>query len=1150
MDCPKTTLIACFLHLERLKREDKLLLGKGDVEKIITKIKDGFSNFMLEVEKFEESKADTPHPINNFFLCSKSVMGSVNYVKDDLDLSRVKRDKETEFKVITKHELEVDIESFIIESNKVEHQIKQEAEKIILSNSGQESESIVASTSDISILKNRFFSSLSLFCDANDIYVEEKDLFSFSDDYIKLYSSLTNLSELRSGSEFLKVCKIDTDYDNGTVSTLLSSNNLQSALEDKFKDFLGYFKEAEENQLKKFLAELPEIRSGGGIRGTKSVFERNFMANNKDFIKNLETAESFDLTMELKTNDIFNPIITKNRRGGASETFLLKNSIYSTPLDETLVKKIKNNILPDKITINLNNTVPVMEIGIDEEREDVKKIRVCSGQSSTAYSYNSSVSSDGSVSLLAIDESDSGAKGNKSIVARDMAKNSLNVIVATGTGATAGKPQDIGYQQAYSGDIKDVELVAQKYQEQCGVFEIKSSFTKKLFLLLNTNRGAEETFKSKVIEYQNLKKDKAGANLAKIADELVKTLLQHMRNRDDLGVDDINVYDAGKDTTNILKAFLNQKIWLKVSSLSGSEMLKRLLFDDANNSGRFVKSVAGISSIKNYTSMIKSFNANPSITNREILTGKKETISFVDSMEYHATRENIAKRENLEELADSNILYPKAVEAYLSLQASMNYTREMYYFLVGNFQNMIDSIEGRDDISKKNLQEILPRGVEAKDFIYSISKSGTSTEDDIVSLYSQYLKNNGDINAIQEDKRELLGHVIDVFEKIFIDKYLRGKEPQQYKKFEFSEIYLPEKFSNIFGDDAYLAKEFYFENGYPNRMTASGLEPIKFSTDVVLKKESLKDVQGSGVLLRLSLVDLSSKDVIDLFTSKGRDEEIRKAIERGINFILPTSRVAGSVNNILSSVVIADNRSNPEKPIAIHCVKNSEVGAIVKNIKENSNDFLERNNKSLEAHEANAIANQVKKADSKGIQYAVAGSYIALARGLDLSETSLTICSDALEKSQEFIQLMARSYNPSKDKLHANIMLFNGGKDCGLTIPTKNKNDAERVWMAIQETLEVDENGYLILDDSPEKEAVAREMFLDGSFQPKPTYSNLINSGSMQSYLVYKGAMGGTLSDTKQTNVKNILEYSDMYASKIRIETGIDVNSEKGRDYN
>jgi hypothetical protein len=1199
MDCPKNIIKACFLYLDRMEKEGKLLLRDGDIEKIIKDVEKEFEGYMESVQKYEKKIQKLPYPeLPQFHIVSKYLISGANFVKEKGTVSLSDETKKI-VSMKSDHDINAEIEVFTVYADAEKDLQNRITESISLENDNLAYFG-VDSTSDglknvESIVMGHISSYLEQYHGQSNIFDrEEKQNLSNVIIGIALRLSKNEYVSSRGNNPVDYKMLLDEKTIDDIKEAIASMQTLKNTIDREHVDIegvIGYIKDEVNRDFKEFLTSIPLLRSSSHKALIDEFSTRYRTDANSSFLEGFQKAKGMQLEVSFTPVDSqFNFFYSKGTRN-SSEMKFVTISTELEYLTEDLNRKEIKSVKPKEITVDVSKTTVSTQFTFDD---DVPLVKECSERSDRKYFYNSSLS-DGRIKIEVVDESDSAPKGGGATVMRDIARNASNIIAGTGTGITGTAKSVVG-QIAYSGTIDNIEELERQYTELCGVFEIKSPYVRLLTSLIRSDSEIALYFKNSVVQIREQFQKKDRNNLDKIYDEFTKEIIQKC-SFVGLNVEDVNVFDARNSTRAILESLAKDKD-IKSGGMSGVQLIEHCLYAPNNN---FVKEVSGIQA-GILTSLINSqSDTNIGITTRENLTGLKESINFIDSNVYHNVSGSIKSKEKpaIMQAFDKNNLSVKIQKEYLYKNAEKNYTSQIQTFLRANFDFFIKALKSKDSGGLNNLALVSAVADQtSNDFIFNISKSGTSTNDDVVSLYAEYLSNNGEFSEktllklkssspdgedrfegmseeeIKKAKKyekerekyikengltecEMLNQSIDAFHacvKVFQEEFLEktvlrsrmtdseidsdnqnrddGEVGQSVYEMNY---YLPKELYNLYGDSTGLTSFVSFKDAYPYKTEDNS--KIIFSIPTTFMKEKWKEFAEEPVFYQTSLTNSELKDIVDNFTSKGKEELLCKSIAKDKEkAVVVSSRKIASVFNLYDIVSVASQRNEQDKPLIIMPVSTPDIEEAVRNI---DKDFLKRYNIDIKTVKSENVATEISKANSKQLQYVLVSNYTPIARGLSLAETDRTIITNPIAKKGDGIQLLARGINPSKKILETNINLHDGGENIDLSIKYgANAGEINDFLGEVSELIAYKDGRLYLSDENHDLESLAVEIADNNKLcSVGRTYTDKINDELREANKVYKGFTSGEYADTKETSFEKILVLTNPYIDKFQSQS-------------
>jgi len=1145
MKCPESVIKATFLYLDRMEKEGNLIVTPEDIKDIICDVEKNFDKYLSSANKYEKQKNELPFPeIPQFHVVSKHLIAGANYINEKGSINIVDEKKivsiRTNYDVLPSLEVfnvdnavDVDLEQKVLSSIYLKEDaldiamlgtdIDGKVDNAVLNHIESYLEEIHANTEILDSNEKKELAKLILGC---SLVLAKNDYMSSNGNIPLDYRLVLDDNNIDSIKESIKE---NTKLDNTMEREFVDIKNLLEHIKTEVsKDYL------------KFISSIPTLRTTNHKELLNSFSQRYNSENNSQFIKGISSAKNmqFELNVTPKDNHFYCIVNTKSKKDSFKKLIQLEtNQRYLT--DDLNEKKVRP-IIPSSIIIDLSDSKIKMNIEFDNKEVDL--IKQCSERTDREFFYHSNIA-DGRIQIEVIDESDSKPKGGGATVMREIAKNAQNIITGTGTGIT-GKAKSIVGQLANTGSIDNIEELEKQYTELCGVFEIKSPFVRALSTLIRSDSDTARYFNDAVAETIELVSKNKNSNLNKSFEVFTKGIIQRSA-KIGLVVEDINIFDAYKSTKSILFGLSKDKEVLRGNIRGGKELIEHCLFSSNNT---LLKEVAGIQA-GILTSLINSqTDTNISITTRENLTGKKENMNFVDNSKYNSVSEKIYSEDgDVSDIFMKNNLSAKITKEYLSKTAEKNYTTQLYTFLKTNFDFFVEAFKQKDIVGMKNLELVAKEANQsAKDFIYNTSKKGTSTDDGVLSLFSSYLSNNGELDektlaTLNEENLSSFNACLKVFQEEFLDKYIGNEEQimeDTEKEIETEDdtqeiayemnYYLPEELYNLYGESVSIEAFVDFKEAYPYKKDNGN--KIPFFVPTVFMKEQWKDFIAKPVKYKTSLTNSEMKDIIDNFSSIGKEELLKKSIiEDKEKAVVVSSRRIASVFNLYDIVNSTKDRDDNTNPLLILAVSTPELSEAVRNINE---DFLKEQNINIKIVKSDDIATEIDKANSKQLQYTLVSSYIPIARGLSLAETDRTIVTNPITKSGDGIQLLARGINPSKNILDTNIHLHDGGENIELSIKYGAEASEIKDFLSnVESYIKFDNGSLLISDNNNGLESYANYIATTEICSIDRTYTDKINKELQESNKVYKGFTSGEYADTKKTMHDSLIVMTKPYES-------------------
>lgn len=1154
MKCPVSTIIATFLYLDRIDKEGKLLLKDGDVKKIVNDIEKNLDLYIKNVMDYKNSLTELPNPdIPNFHIMAKHIMSGVNLNRQRGVL--VYKDFNKTFEVETKYDSVLNLSSMDIESNENRVLVKER----MINNIELGKEDLIAHfpTSNQFYVKQNIEEYIKGFLIDNNLEekLDNEDINSLSN-IIFAFSNFETQNEIIVSKDSI-LTELALAFDESKVENIINNINSNESLSSYLKtieldieSLLSHIKDTANKDYKSAMLEIVNKRTEN-FKTFKDFLWYSYSRGNEDFLKTIDNAKDLEFQMKFKplSND-FGFLFTKKTKEDEQLKYAKIESMKEV-LTNSLNEKIKVPCVPKELIVDLSGSTSSasFSVKVEYDEADVPIAILSSNKSDVPYFYNSNMAHN-KIKTVVIDESDSSPKSTVNKLVSQISKSANNTITSTGTGIT-GKAKSVVPLLAQSGGIENIEEMERKFTELAGVFKIKSAFVSLLLKAMSRNSDYSADFKDVVIEISNLKQKKdEKENIQKLVEKYVVSILKTLKEDDELNknLDNVNYFDSLRVVQKMLNGIVEDKTFYQKNIASnGKKILEEYIFSMKSD---LVREVAGIQA-GTLASLVKSEdNTIISITTRENLTGKDEHMNFIDRSTHLGNKDKIYKNE-LDAESDSmtkNIFAPKIIREYLSKTAEIDYTVQVNQLLKINFDLFVKSFRDENSTSGKNNLSILTQasGLSKNEFLYHTSKSGTSTKDSIVDLYSEYLINNGKLSeetleSISEEAKIAFNSSLQVFQDYVIEKLILENSNKDLHNSYDMPYSAPSEFYSLFGENKKLDEVFYTKNSYPYKKHSD--EPYVFSIPIALKKKSWTFIV-EPIKEIVSLVNDEFNEIIDNFTSKGKEELIENAIVNGRKPVIASSRVTSSIINLYDTISSASKRVNKNEKIMVLAVENTATRKAVENI---SKDFLRENNIEISVVDSRKVAIEVAKANSKKTQYVITANYIPISRGISLANSDDIIITDALDRMNDAIQFLARGFNPQANILSSDISLFNGGADIEIGMNFKEDiSDIKDVLENVKESLEYHSDGSVLFSDTNNTlEDYTRELLLTNSIiRGKITKTDALKEEIYESNRVYKGFTGGTLADTMSTSIHNFFKPTKQYAQILTQSNDNEINNQ------
>ena len=1154
--CPKEMekiAIASFLYLERLANDENktnLKNNENGIKNITNKIVSLFSSWQKDYQQFQETK------LPSFTLTAKSNLDAVNFIETNKSTINTITNKYYKSEIKTKYDVSLEIEFKELYSN-VEDFIEKEAEKIVFDN--EENLAYYISSENLS---NSYYSDfLSLeefFSKINGKDIEDYELYKKFNIQDNIIRKITSLFSKEVQFDFIKAGNIPA---KGYIFDFTEPSKIE-----KFGEFLKEKKIELKVPLEKILEDIKDkINLESKIKIISLIREKTntsaaFEAMIRDLIYDEEFKQAFknkeDIKISLTTKDMLTPFLTMRKKNefGKVETVNVQINIDSKykRLDDTLLKEEYIDVSPSKIDFKLKGEKGAVEIELDYEKKDVPLIKKASKQASKNYFYHSSFMNKYKKSAISIDESDSGAKGNKSNVLRKMAENAKNVILATGT-FLDGYPKNIAYQMAYLKGIQDEDEFARQLTEEFGVFSFKNSVIKNLTYACMVDDNVKDFFYDTALEFNKKRKDKKESqNLSKIASDFTFKFIKYAKDNELLKED----MDSLK-STKIFESILRRAGEYIEEFNDGYMLLKKIIFDSRGKSDSLLKEQAGLESVFSFVQLLRSQKGGHiNIATRELLHNVEEEINFEDLEEYLKTKELIKENTiDISYIAENNYLSALMVDAYLNYYAKSNYINSLKYMLITNFENFINSaLEGKH--KDNNLKLILPENMGKKEFKSMVSRQNISTDDSIVSYFKEYLNNNGEIPQIEDKKKQqLLKHLIKKFQELFLEPIMN----EERTKYIMKQYVFHEKLSNG-SDEVMVRNEFKFKDAYPYLQKTN--EPLIFSIKLGFMKDRWKPFLKEPIEYKYIIGGDTNKEIMEEFASKGREKFIEDNILNKNNYVVGSSRTLVTAFNVCDAILASLKRENKNKPILLQVVKSSDLAKILSKV---NFDYLQKNNIDLQLEPSSLISNEVNKAEARKVHAPIFGNIDAMSRGLDLSSKGIIIghneygeeikhgklyTTGTTTAPNTLLQFYSRTFKPRVSE-SADINVFNGGRNVNFFLQKEGATSslATQMTLEINERLSNDKDNMLIVKERDNVFDCLAVEALNNSEVAKitTTFCDKLGERALESLKVSKEFMSGRRSDRKSTDIENIVSLSEAYVKKEK-QKNLKIQADNGKE--
>lgn len=1141
MKCPVSSIVATFLYLDRIDKEGKLLLKDGDVKTIIDDIEKSLDLYIKNVMDYENSITELPNPdIPRFHIMAKHVMSGVNLNTPRGEI--IYKDNDKTFEASTKYNSILDLSSTNIEAEDSIQLLKEN----MISSIALADENIKAyfATNNLEQLKSQLELQIVRYLKEYNLSdsIDGEDLSKLTNIIYTLTVSDGVNSIISSKDSILN--ELVLDLNDSKVENIISNINQDETLSFylesiKFdvEHLLSYIVENANKVYKSKMLGLVNLRTQG-FKSFNEFFWNNYSRGNEEFLKTIDNAKELDFQLKFSPiNNNIGFIFTKKTK----EDYSLKYAKIESSkeiLTDSLNEKIKVPVVPKIITVDLSGstTSSSFSVKLDYDEKDVPIAILSSNKSNSTYFYNSNMT-DNKIKTVVIDESDSSPKSTVNKLVSDISKTANNTITSTGTGIT-GKAKSVVPLLAQSGGIENIEEMERKFTELAGVFKIRSSFISLLLKAMVKDSEYSNDLKSLILSvYESKQRKENKDNIQKDIEKYVVSTLKEIKENDDLNkyLDNINYFDSLRAVQKLVNGIIEDKnFYQKNIANSGKKIMEEFIFSMKSD---FVREVAGIQA-GTLASLIKSEdNTIISITTRENLTGKDEKMNFIDRYT-HLDNKNSIYQNELKEDSESivkNVFAPKIIREYISKTAEIDYTVQVNQILKINFDLFVKAFKDENSTSGKNNLGILTResGLSKNDFLYHTSKSGTSTKDSIMDLYSEYLINNGKLTQSTLDSISIEAKIafetsLQVFQDYVIDTLILEKSNKNLEGSYDMPFSAPSELYSMFGENKKLDEVFYAVNGFPYKKKSNS--PYVFSIPIALNKKEWSFI-SEPIKETVSLVNDEFNEIIDNFTSIGKEDLITDAIVNDRKPVIASARVISSVINLYDTIASSSKRENKNEKIMILAVENPATRKAVEKV---DKQFLKENNIELTVVDSKKVAIEVAKANSKKTQYAIVSNYVPISRGISLANSDDIIITDALDKMNDAIQFLARGFNPQANILSSDISLHNGGFDMDIGMNFKEDiADIKAVLENVENSLEYYNDGSLLISNTNTTlENYTKDLLLGNSIiRGKITHTDALKDEIYESNRVYKGFTSGTLADTMSTNINNFFVPTKQYST-------------------
>ena len=1155
MKCPKKEILATLIYIQRLiARNDLILKDTDEAQKVANNISMLFNNALKNVEKAEKADNENNIPIG-LNMYAKSVLYTLNYFgkkkPDDITLSskiNLLKDKNfnMDIKYLNKNEVNknnltinfgdedkiyyvkmasalnrfIDDEFPFKKDESFQNLVKifvDEAMKV----------NIPVNERDLTFYPIKsLLSKITSFLDAK--FYEKKfskaPLFYSKETEIKM-SYLTKKDIKDALDELQKNVGVKASYELTLIDKIIK-NNLDD-IKDDISDIL--FAILKDLSNKTISSDLLNILDGSKRFVSSSI---PFYLSQYENILKINNTLEFNAKNNNKTIVLPNLVAQKEKEDEDYKPFL-ELSFFSKHTDKDLpLKEVKEILKPENITYEFDfKKKKIMFKDIDFDKK-VNKLYSNNESQNSSYYIKDTYKKD-HFYITVIDEVDKGTSGAINKILREIVTDNpeKQVTIASGSPITAKARELVSLLAFGSKGGIDIEENEKNFTIQCGVFELKNEYDSMLFQGVKNSSEISDFVSKAIREYFDKSKDKKSFNEVVFFFNTANTLSRMFGEEkifDETQIKKFDMYKFSNAISKITKSLMSNKEFFDGNDLEQSFMKVYI-----KQEKKYLREIPEITNPKSLIALTTSIGkANSSIMTREKLKGIKETIDITDKedfLEIYKALEETKNENDIEEIYanmsknnDMSIRFLQTSIDYINQQLFLPQSFEYLKNTFSDFANMFLS----DKTKAKNLKNLSKLfDINVNDIENYLNKTTTSGNDDINSIYIQYLKYNGDIEKI-EDKfvKDDYSH-----EKIeFFKKFLKLYDLY----FQALPNFLSESTNNVLsvngqsfvktGNYKYQAafkigeREFdtgnlRTQNGYPKELG------ILFSHDIELVKEEykkflqpIKDENNKTFYIKYNLefVNPEENTILDVRGSKGISKEIKKEMcENEKSLVISSARVGGLVFNLLDTINNAQFRKNKEKTLSIvvneSSTKDFNLKEIISRIDEN---YLRNNNIVITPVKRNMLDSQVKLDTKKGYQIALLSNYESISRGLDLSMLDKIIATGGMVKGKEFIQYVARLFSVERNE--AEFSLFHGGKDVDLFLLIDKDSSADKLEPFFMSAISGginDEEANKIIMKNPDL------------FMPKLTQTARLQLDSLKKLNLYQEVMSG-----ERTNIIDI----------------------------
>ena len=1070
MECPKKEILASLVYMQRLiKKGDLDFQNTENANKVADNIVTVFNKAIDNVKKAEKNSKEG---LIGFNLIAKTMFYSMNYLMDKKPeteniTSKIILSKDKDYKLDVNPlnidelvEKNQDISFDFGDKDKIYYMDIRRAGNTISDNQAKKIMDIINNTAQkFGLFENeklnpysdkyfieRLMDEITSFIDAREHKAEKEILFYSGDTEIKVPYFTKELIE-----EALKnIANEVNDYEiNTNVFANLLKNHYSEIEKNLVDDIFDIFKNNINEQTTKNLLSI--------IDGRKRFISSSL----PNFLREYEDILKINNTIEFKTNinnkSIILPNLVKDKEKTKEHKAYLEFKPYKTETDEDIPVQQKKIPLEFKDAV-LELNFKKKEINIKNfnftDKVEIDKLYKTNKAQNVSF-YVPHTYADKLAGNALIDEVDRGADGVINDILRYCFNNEDTLkVLATGSPVTTSADSLVGL-LAFMGKI-DIEENVKNFIVQSGVFDIRNEYDALIFNSISKSDNLVNMMVDIIEEYMQKanKKDKS-FNETKFFFEKADNFLQ--RGEKDEAIEfagKIDVFKFSKSLSRISSGFMRNKELFNRENLKDSLILLFL-----KNIQTYLKKVPQITNPKSVVGLINGVgNPSISIMTREKLKGREEKIDILDKDNFFDTKEKLDNKEAipLDEIEENNDLKIRAMQLAIDYMNSKFFATQSMEYLKNTFrdfsQMFINDKEKANNI--KALSTLLE--IEQKDIKNYLQKTTVSGSDDINSIYSKYLKLNGNFEKLKKsfvkddysnDKIEFFRKFTKVFDFYFkaLPNFVNEVDKNSFElngnKFIKTGNY---KYQAVFKTGGKDGQEFPTENlqgeyGYPEKMI--------FSLPVELGKEIYKDFlkpskdeNGRGYYLKYNLEITNPEEnmILDARASKGIKQQIEEVLKENKSTVISSSRVAGLVFNFLDTLYSAKFRTNKSRPLSVivnetSSTKDFNLKDILSRIDSN---YLKEHNIIITPVKRNLLDAQVKLDKNKGYQIALLSNYESISRGLDLSMLDIMIATGAMAKGNELVQFSARPFSVTRDK--ADYYLLHNGKDVDFFVKKMN----------------------------------------------------------------------------------------------------------------